>query len=122
MVLVELDGVVLVELDGVVLTGLDVRGVVDDVVVDTDREVLADGLAVGDTAGSAAAVPVEGVVPRVVPAARGVTESPDASPCACRKTTVSDPVFATCRTCTSATNPCGSPHGSAPPGRAAPAT
>jgi hypothetical protein len=39
----------------------------------------------------------------------------------CRKTTVSDPVFA-CWTCTSATKSWGRPHGSRPPGRAVPAS
>jgi hypothetical protein len=112
---------VLVEPDGVVLPGLDVRGVVGDVAVDTDCEVPDPRLAVGDAAASAAAAPVEGVE-GVVPAEPGVAESPGASSCACRKTTVSDPVLATCWTCTSATNPGGRPHGSAPPGREVPAT
>ncbi len=38
------------------------------------------------------------------------------------KITVSEPVFASCRTCTSATNAGGNPHGSLPAGSAVPAS
>ncbi len=113
------DGVLLVDVaDGVLLVGLAASGVADDEVLTPDPDVPVGVPVVGAAAPVGDAVRVDGVVP----ATPGVAELPGPSSCAWRKTTVSDPVLASCWTCTSATNPCGSAHGSAPPGRAVPAT
>ncbi len=117
------DGVLLVDVaDGVLLVdvadGVLLVDVADDEVLTPDPDVPVGVPVVGAAAPVGDAVRVD----VVVPATPGVAELPGPSSCAWRKTTVSDPVLASCWTCTSATNPCGSAHGSAPPGRAVPAT
>ena len=85
-------------------------------------EVAPDVLAADAPPASAAgAVPAEPVAPKA-PGELGVAELPGAPPWGWRKTTVSDPVLLFGWTCTSATNPPGSPQGSLPPGPALPAT
>lgn len=117
------DGVLMVDVDdGVLVVELVASGAADDEVLTSDPDVpvdVPDGVpAAGGAVPVGDAVGVDGAAG----AEPGVAELPGPSLSAWRNTTVSDPVLATCWTCTSATNPCGSPHGSAPPGRAVPAT
>jgi hypothetical protein len=119
------DAVVLVDVvDAVVLVDVVDAVVLVDVVDAVVLVDVVDAVVLVAVAAAGAGAPVDDIIGDggVAPAAPGVAKLLLPAPWAWRKTTVSDPVLARCWTCTSATNPCGSPHGSAPPGPAVPAT
>ena len=116
--MVDVDAVLVVDVDGVLVVELVASGAPDDEVLTSDPDVPFVAPAGGGAVPVGDAVGVDGAAG----AEPGVAELPGPSLSAWRNTTVSDPVLASCWTCTSATNPGGSPQGSAPPGRAVPAT